>query len=71
VIAGGARTIEVVDPDGARPSHVVACLGRTSYVGTATTVGDRLVVVGGYDEQIRASRDVWVLDRAAVTKPAS
>jgi hypothetical protein len=65
-IAGGAATIEVLGAgtDQPAPGRVVARLGRVSYFGTLTAVGDRLVVVGGYDDRIRASNGVWVVQLA-------
>jgi hypothetical protein len=59
VLAGGASTVEIVAPG--RASRTVARLGAASYFGTVTVVGDRVVIIGGYDERIRATRSVWVL----------
>jgi len=57
VVAGGGPTIEVIRPG--RASRVHARLGRASYFGTATIVGDRVIVVGGYDDAIRTHDAVW------------
>jgi hypothetical protein len=40
-------------------------LGRASCFGTVTTVGDRLVIVGGYDDRIRAASAVWLVSAHA------
>lgn len=63
-VAGGGATVELVRPG--QRSHTIARLGRTSYFGTVSAVGDRLVIVGGYDERIRAANAVWLVP--AVTR---
>jgi hypothetical protein len=68
-LAGGAGTVELVAPG--RPSRAIASLGGASYFGTATVVGDRLVVIGGYDERIRAARSVWVIAPPSPASPSS
>jgi hypothetical protein len=60
-IAGGAAAVEVVH-DGA--SHMVAALEGASYNGTATRLAsDELIVIGGYDDRLRASTAVWRIGR--------
>ena len=39
----------------------IADLGRASYLGTATAVGPDLVVIGGYDDHVRASNAIWII----------
>jgi hypothetical protein len=64
-IAGGADTVEVLDRGGS--SRVVAQLGRPSYFGTATWDGSgALIVIGGYDDEVRASDVVWSIAIAGV-----
>lgn len=60
-IAGGAATVEVIRGGASRE---VADLGRASYFATATLVASELVVVGGYDERLRASTAVTQLSFA-------
>jgi hypothetical protein len=60
-IAGGAAAVEVIH-DGA--AHTVAALEGASYFGTATRLAsDELVVIGGYDDRLRASTAVWRIAR--------
>ena len=42
-------------------SRTIARLGRASFFGTATAVGERLVIVGGYDERLRVTTGVWIV----------
>ena len=58
-VAGGGATVELVRPDHA--SRTIARLGRASFFGTATAVGERLVIVGGYDERLRVTTGVWIV----------
>ena len=67
VIGGGAATVEVLTRDGT--SRVVARLGRSSFFGTLTAVGRQLVIIGGYDERIRAADAVWFADPAGPAGP--
>lgn len=56
-IAGGASTVELVTPS-AR-SRAIGRFGHALYYSTATLAGDRLIVVGGYDDRVRTHTDVW------------
>lgn len=56
-IAGGASTVELVEPAG--KSRAIARLPHAVYFATATLAGDHLIVVGGYDDHVRAHTDVW------------
>jgi len=62
-VAGGASTVELVRPD--RGSRVIARLGQSLYYDTLTVVGDRLVVVGGYDARVRTATAVWFVPGAS------
>lgn len=60
VIAGGGRRLELYDP----PTRRFRSLGTVSEplaFGTATVLRDgRVLVVGGYDDQIDVSRGAWI-----------
>lgn len=57
VVAGGGSTIEAIRPG--RASRVLVRLGRARYYSTATIMGDRVVVVGGYDDAVQTHDEVW------------
>jgi len=56
VVAGGAGSIERVRP-GAESRAIATLAAR--YYSTVTVVGDRLVVIGGYDDHAQTHDEIW------------
>jgi hypothetical protein len=56
VIAGGGRSVEVIDVD-AGTTSAVAEFGRRGSFATISPWGDALVVLGGYDDRIALRRE--------------
>lgn len=55
-VAGGGPGVEVIDLDRDRAEPVLAAGSEWGSFSTASVVGDRLQVIGGYDRSIRLAR---------------
>src|SRR3546814_10771961 len=64
LVAGGGARAEVLAADSSRFTRVDGRIGQRLAFATATALDDgRILVAGGYDPDIRVSRQAWLLDR--------
>ena len=58
---GGGPGVELIDVEAGTTSPLPDSPQGVASFGTVTVVGDRLILIGGYDERIRLSRTFEVL----------